>query len=211
MIPLATIGFVFGGILFFLYSHSLQRYASSHISFCYYRWAYRLLATTFILWGIAALCGNQHFLNISILIGNAFILIGSVLLLTVLTPRKSVMIFGTLVAVTLFIVRWLHFPPAPYMQEGILVFNTQVYVSAVYVVLFLIIWLPANLLVGKIVGSHGKVSGFTQLVQGLYGLSILAALCMPIARTPVVTAGAFMTLVLCYAVLIKVNTSLKNN
>jgi hypothetical protein len=143
------------------------------------------------------------------LAGNVFVLTGSVLLFGTIVHKRSALFAATIVAAILFVVRLIYFPPAPYMREGILVFNTSFVVGVAYAVLFIGIWLPANLSVGRAVGSRAGVPEFTKLLQGLFGLSVIAAIFMPFAQMPAVIAGSFATLVVCYAVLIIVNMSLR--
>ncbi len=208
---LATIGFIVGAVLFAGYAYSIRSYTVSCGISRFYPWAYYTLALTFLLWGIATANGNQHFLNISILLGNALILIGSALLLEIVTHKKGIVLWGVVIAIVIFIARLMFFSPAPYMQGGILIFNTNIIVSLVYAMLFFCIWLPANLSVGKAIGSLGKSPEFTQLLRGLFGLSTIAAVFMPIARTPIMVVVAFVTLAVCYSVLIAVNVLLRDN
>lgn len=209
MISLASIGFTVGAALFVAYAYSLKSYKNAGDIPRSYIWAYYLLALTFLNWGIAAINGSQNILNASVLAGNIFMLAGTVLLTTMIVNKKGTLPSAAIIATILFIARILYAPPAPYMQDGILIFNTNSIVSAIYAILFIGIWLPANLKVGKVVGEKGRVPEFTKLLRLLFALSIIAAIFMPVARTPAVVTGAFVTLIVCYVVLIVVNISLQ--
>ena len=205
MIPLATIGFIVGAILFAFYAFSLRSYAASGGIRYSYIWAYYLMAITFLMWGVAAANGTQGSLFMAVLAGNACILAGSVLLLDTVVRDRTMVSIAAGVAVILFVGRLSLLPPAPYMEGGVLVFNTDPVVSAVYALLFAAIWLPASISVGTAVGAQGKVPEFTRLVKWLSGLSLLTAIFLPIARTPDMLVLAFVILAVCYTILIVVN------
>lgn len=208
MIPLAGIGFGIGSLLFAGYAYSLHTYSVSGRISPHHSFAYYLLALASLFWSLAAISGNHSFINLSILISNGLILLGSVLLLQALVNKKFILPVAGVLSLILLIVRIVYFFPAAFLSEGILIFNTQLLVSIIYSVLFIGIWLPANVTLGHTIGSLAKVPEFALLLKSLSGLSVIAAVFMLAARTPPVVAGAFIALSLCYLVLIIVNISL---
>ena len=213
MVPIATIGFLIGALFFAGYAYSLWQFTTHNLVSKLYSSSFYLLGLVFVVWGLSAFMGDQESLSLSILFGNAIILLASVLISTgTLFPKNKVLMFVVFfVALILFILRVLYFPPVPYMENGVLIFNTQPLVAFIYALLFLGIWLPANLIVGKTIGVTSGAPAFIPLAQSLFALSTLMAIILPSVRTVPVVVGSFIALIVCYGALIVVNMTLGKN
>ncbi|GEM_PF-5987132 len=210
MLPLATISFAVGALLFAGYAASLHWYTRNAGVPRSYPCTYYALALAFFCWSAASAVGNSTVLAYSVLIGNALILFGTVCLINGLVAaqhKRVLTILASVLGLTLLILRIISFPPHPYLENGILIFNTDSSVSALYTLLFLFVWLPANMSVGKIMGAYSGDHQFW--IKWLFAVSTLAALLLPAVHSFYLVVGTFIVVILCYSVLIAMSILLR--
>lgn len=210
MIPLATIGFASAALLFAGYAACLHWYTRNAAVPRSYPLAHYGLALAFLFWSASSAIGDPTLLAYSVIAGNALILFGTVCIINGFVPRRK-MLFTALAAILgciLLLFRIISFPPHPYLESGVLVFNTDASVAALYTLLFLCVWLPANMVVGNIVGAFSGDYRFW--IKWLFGVSTFAALLFPTVRSLQFVIGTFLVLVMCYGTLIGISIYLRN-
>ena len=177
---LATLGFIITGVCFaaFAYTFKTKVIDKTKLPLHQFSYAYYCLALALITWGIAAAIGGETLLMNSVIIGNAFLLLGTLFMLEIWLGKEKLnwlLVFG-LIGAVLMVLRFEYYPPAPYMQDGILIFNTQTAVALVLGAIFLLIWLPVNLRVAKLVTHAIRQDSIASIYSYIYIAATLSAL-----------------------------------
>lgn len=210
-IPLAFIGFGITGIFFWIYSYTFYSLLAKKIvllkNFAY---AYFSLSLAFLVWGIATLVGNQNILNLSVIIGNIFLLVATLFLLKIkLHESRSLkdigLKMGIVISLILLLLRIVYFPPKPILSDGILIFNTDLPVAFILGLIILLIWLPTNIKVAKIVTEKLKIQEVSFIYSSIYIMATIATLIFISARTIPVIILSFTSIAICFAMLIVSN------
>jgi len=210
MLSLGFVSFLVGGCIFLLYAFSFRAYVQRKIVSGWYPLAFYFLGAAFLSWSVGMLAGSVTSLALSVLAGNVLILLGTASISLVLFNNKALASFTVLAAIAFSILRAVYFFPTPFIQGGILIFNTQAAVAVAYALVFICVWLPANLKVGKQLGNRTGFPDFAFLLKTLFAISTFAAAVLPAAKTLPVVAGAFATIVVCYGALLAATFSLRN-
>jgi len=203
---LATIGFGITAILFFVFAATLRAWAKSdHIKvFGLYAQAYVLVAGAFILWSICSAIGNKDYLALSVVIGDIILLIATLLIATILftgTTQQRLWLWGLGVAgVVAIAIRTIYFYPQPYMTHGVLFFNSQRAVSFTLSAAFLLIWLPVNLQVARLLTT--KLPSHEQLLRILFAMATLSTVIFLLSKTPLALSLSFSAISASFLVLI---------
>lgn len=208
-LSLATIGFTITGIFFVIYAYTFYSLAGKKIqtilkSFSY---AYFALAIAFLSWGVAAFIGEQNLLNLSVIGGNVLFLLSTIFLLDLyLSDNKNFRTAG-LIGVSLLAIVFLwwrisYFPPRPILSDGILIFNTDFPVAVILSLIILLIWLPINIKVAKLVSQKIKAEGISFIYSSIYVMTTIAALLFISARTVPIIILSFTAITICFAMLI---------
>jgi len=210
--PLATIGFTITGLFFGIYAYTFYALAGKKIksvlkSFAY---AYFSLALAFLSWGIAAFIGNQNLLNLSVISGNILLLLSTIFLLNIHLHQnknyRTVGLVGAFLLALLFLWwRVSYFPPQPILSNGILVFNTDLPVAVILGLIILLIWLPTNIKVAKLISQKVKAEGISFIYSSIYVMATIASLLFIAARTIPVIIISFTGIAICFAMLIASN------
>lgn len=207
---LAFIGFFIAGVVFAIYAYTFYILAGKKLPAFLknYSFAYFALALAFLIWAFAAV--NNNFLVNSVIVGNVLLLLGSIFLLNVLFNNnkniKILSIFIGLILSIIFIwVRINYYQPTPFMENGVLIFNTQKIISIILSSIFIFIWLPANLITARKVTANMPVQGMSFVYSFIYGVSTIAAIFFIASRTVPMVVTAFVTLGICFAMLIYSN------
>jgi len=211
-VSLATIGFTITGIFFGIYAYTFYSFAGKKVqsvlkSFSY---AYYSLALAFLSWGIAAFIGDQNLLNLSVISGNILLLLSTIFLLNIHLHQnenyRTVGLVGAFLLALLFLWwRVSYFPPQPILSNGILIFNTELPVAIVLGLIILLIWLPTNIKVGRLISQRVKVNGISFIYSSIYVMATFAALLFISARTIPVIILSFTGIAICFAMLIASN------
>ena len=209
-IGLATLGFTIAGILFLIYAFSFRKAATESLKekLSVYSFAYVFLGIAFLFWGIVTFIPSQ--LQNSVIIGDSLLLLGSVCLLSfIFAARQSarwVAIVVGLLASALFVWwRITYFFPAAVLQNGILIFNTQMPVAILLGLIFLAIWLPANLRAARLIGRELNDPAMTSIYLWIYIFSTIMAILFISVKTPTFVVVAFVMLGLCFVLLLYSN------
>ncbi|HWB39446.1 MAG TPA: hypothetical protein VG604_04405 [Candidatus Saccharimonadales bacterium] len=207
---LAAIGFIITGGLVTAFAETFERIvARPHkLNLWQFSAAYYALGLALMVWGIASLTNTSQILQFSVYVGDALLLAGSVLLLSLVTPSKyyqKVLLIEVFVALVLLATRATYYQPEPAMKDGILLFNTQWPVAAVLGAAFTLIWLPVNVRVAQIVTAATKLKGVGQLYVSLYVGAVLAALFFLSSKRFAAVVLSFMTIGVVFALLVASN------
>lgn len=204
---LAFIGFFIAGVIFAVYAYTFQSITEKKFPTYVknYAFAYYSLAFAFLVWAFASL--NTDLLPLSVILGNALLLVGSLYLLTVLfhehhTVKYAVLAWGLIFSVTFLYARLTYFAPDPFLREGVLVFNTQQPIAIILILLFLLIWLPANLKIAREVTAPMKIEGMPFVYAFLYALSTVAAIFFITFKTVPMVVASFVVLNVCFVMLL---------
>ena len=207
---LAFIGFLVAGVIFAVYAYTFYSLAGTKLPIFLknYAFAYFSLALAFLIWAFAAL--NNNFLINSVIIGNILLLLGSIFLLNVLfNNSKNIKFLSIFLGIVLsFIFLWVrinYYPPTPFMENGVLIFNTQKIISIILSSIFIFIWLPANLVTAKRVTANMPIQGMSFVYSFIYGISTIAAIFFIAFKTVPMVITAFVTLGICFVMLIYSN------
>lgn len=210
--PLATIGFIIAGLFFGIYAYTFYSLAGKKVegSLKSFAYAYFSLALAFLSWGIAAFIGDQNFLNLSVISGNVLLLLSTIFLLDIhFSQSKNYRVVGLIGASSLALLflwwRVIYFPPQPVLSNGILIFNTELPVAIVLGLIILLIWLPTNIKVGRLISQRVKANGISFIYSSIYAMATIAALLFISARTIPVIILSFTAIAICFAMLIASN------
>jgi hypothetical protein len=209
---LATIGFSITGILFILFSMTIQSLGGkSRRVFNRYAQAYNMLAAAFILWGIASAIGKREILAFSVVVGDILLLMGTILILGILldhnTHKKQWLYAAAFIGIGLLVVRTIFFYPKPFMTDQILFFNSQRFVSFVITATLLLIWLPVNVRISNLVTQ--KAQFFTSTYTLLYAAATISAAIFLLAKAPLTVVLSFTALSISFLVLVITNFYIK--
>ena len=206
---LATLGFLATGLCFALFAFTFNSkvIAKTKLPLRQFSYAYYCLALALITWGIAAWIGGNDLLANSVIIGNAFLILGTLFMISVLLKPKEQgwLLTAGLIGAFLLYLRAENYPPAPYMQDGILIFNTETAVALVLASIFLFIWLPVNLRVAKQVAHSIKQDGIASLYSYIYIAATLSALIFIASRRVLTIVLSFIALGICFLLLLASN------
>lgn len=203
----AMLGFGVAGILFLIFALSFNNKVVKGLkldlsSFVY---AYACLAAAFFGWAMAPVFGSQEILVTSLIVGNALFLLGTIFMLRVIVSKKirhMVVNIAGLIAASLFAIRIFATHTDPYMDHGVLVFNSSQIVSVTLALLVVAIWLPANISVAKKVVAATKMPDLGPTYTMLYIFAALSSVIFLAARKPLVIALSFTMLIAVYVALI---------
>lgn len=214
-ISYATLGFTIAGILFFVYSISFGKLPKGSLktNLRVYSSAYLPLALVFLVWGLFTL--NTVLLPLAVIIGNALLLIGSIIMMYFLFSERSeilriiLLIIGLLLSSIFLWWRIKYFFPTPYIINGILLLDTQQLVSIVWSVIFLLIWLPANLKAARIISRDLLKPEMNYIYSFIYIISTISAVLFISAQTPTLAIISFLLLLVSFVMLLYSNFVLK--
>ncbi len=203
---LATLGFITTGICFGIFAYTFNSLVvrKAKLKLSQFSYAYYSLGLGLLTWGIAAAIGGSDTLRLSVIIGNGFLLLGTLFMLDVWIPKKHrVWLWvASLVAIALLYVRAVYYSPTPYMRDGILIFNTQTIVAIAIGLIFALIWLPVNLRVAKMITHKIKQDNINTIYSGIYAAVTVAALIFLAARRTIVVILSFSAIIICFVMLI---------
>lgn len=207
---LAFVGFFIAGIVFAIYASTFYRMTGKkiHAYLKNYAFAYMCLAAAFLVWAVASI--QTTFLVNSVIIGNILLLTGSIFLLNILFNKKKYLkyiavVCGVALSIEFIYVRLGYFAPIPYMESGVLVFNTQKTIQILLDLLFVFIWLPANLSVAKTITANIKIEGLSYIYSFIYSVSTIAAVLLINFRTVPMVVLSFVVLGICFIMLLYSN------
>src|SRR5579863_986102 len=88
---LATLGFTITGLCFaiFAYTFSSLVIKKAHLKLNQFSYAYYSLALAFITWGVATAIGGNDLLKNSVIVGDGFLLVGTLFMLDVWLGKKN--------------------------------------------------------------------------------------------------------------------------
>ncbi len=210
---LASVGFITTALFFGIFAFTFDHLALKNIrlKLTGFSFAYYSLAAAFLIWGIAAAMQDQYFLSVSVLIGNALLLIGTLCMANLLikSNRTLLLLIGSGIGAILLLARITYFFPEPSVRDGILFFNTQTPVALLLGALIVFIWLPANVYVAKKIAHTVKQDNIASIYAWIYGVATLASLIFLSARRTVTIILSFVALGMCFVVLIVSNVGIR--
>lgn len=215
-ISYATLGFTIAGILFLVHSLSFIKLPNDILKkeLRFYSFAYLPLSLTFIIWGLLTYF-NTTLLAPSIIVGNALLLVSTLIMLLFLFSKKSrsvkifVFIIGLLLSVIFIWWRINYFFPTPYMLNGILLLDTQRPVSILWALIFIIIWFPACIKAAKIISKNILRPELNYVYSFIYIISTLSAILFISAQTPTLAVITFVMLFLSFSMSLYSNFMIK--
>lgn len=206
---LATLGFAVTGICFAAFAFSFNKLVvqGAKLKLSQFAYGYYALALAFFVWGFAADFGSQDVLKNAVIIGDAYLLLGSLFMLDIWLgkKRRTWLALAAAVAAALLYVRVTQYPPSPYLRGGILIFNTQPAVATAIGLLIAFIWLPVNIKVSKLVTRKIGQKDIAFFYTSVYTAATASALIFIVARRTITVVLSFIAVGICFAVLIKSN------
>lgn len=206
---LATLGFTATGICFGIFAFTFSRLVINRtdLKLNQFSYAYYSLALALLTWGVAAAIGGDDLLRRSVLVGNGFLLLGTLFMLDVWLGKKNRLWIwpAALVSIALLYVRASQYSPTPFMRDGILIFNTQTIVAIVLAGVFALVWLPVNIKVAKLVTHKVGQESVTSMYSAVYVAATIAALIFLAARRTITIVLSFAAIGICFAMLIRSN------
>jgi len=206
---LATLGFIITGLCFGIFAYTFNSLVVHKLKLkvSTFSLAYYALALALVTWGICAAIGGNELLKRSVIVGDAFLLIGTLCMLNVWLDkrRKTWLWLAALVSILLLYARVAYFSPTPALRGGILIFNTQTTVAVVVGLLFTIIWLPINLRVAKQVTQKIGQKDMNTIYSSMYVTATAAVLIFLAARRIVTVVLSFVAIGICFVMLIGSN------
>lgn len=206
---LATLGFTITGICFGIFAYTFNSLVirKTDLKLSQFSYAYYSLGLALLNWGIASAIGGDDLLSRSVIVGNGFLLLGTLFMLDVWLGKKNRvwLWISAVIAVVLLYIRASHYSPTPYMRGGILIFNTQTMVALTLAAIFAVIWLPVNLRVAKLVTHKIGQDSITSMYSAVYVAATIAALIFLAARRTFTVVLSFIAIGVCFLMLIRSN------
>jgi hypothetical protein len=203
---LAVLGFGFTGILFIFFALSIGELSDKVLkdTFKAYSRAYLLVAVAFIIWCLASIRGDKDILALSVVVGDALLLIATLLIISILfdaSPHRKLWLYGAaLTGTAALVIRTVFFYPEPFMRNHVLFFNSQRAVSFTIAATFLLIWWPVNLQIARLVTR--KVQSLATTYTALYAVATLSAVIFLLAKTPLSVSLSFSALSVSFLALV---------
>lgn len=202
---LAVLGFTVTGFLFLLFALSIPNKKHSE-NILYFKISYILLAVAFFGYAVASQINSSATLARSMIIGNVWIFIATLFMLSIYLfknkYKKYYIYMAALLAILLLVIRVVYFYPEPYIQDSILVFNSERFVSFLLSAIFLIIWLPVNLNIAKNILKDTHFEVLERQFAFMYTAATFSAIIFLLAKKPLTLALSFIALSLAFAMLI---------
>ncbi len=206
---LAALGFTITGLFFGIFAYTFNNLVidKTNLKLSQFSYAYYSLALALLTWGLAAAIGNSELLKWSVIVGDGFLLLGTLCMVGMWLGKKNRvwLWLAAFLSIALLFARAIQYPPTPYMRSGILIFNTQTIVAATIAAIFVVIWLPVNLRVAKQITHKVGQDDITIIYSGIYVAATVAALIFLAARRTLTVVLSFVAIGICFAMLIKSN------
>lgn len=206
---LAAWGFLLTGICFGLFASTFKTMVvdKTGLKLNSFSYAYYCLALAMATWSIAAANGGSMLLKNSVLVGDGLILAGSVFMVSSLAGqrRKIWILISALGAAALLAARAKYYTPAPYMSSGVLVFNSQTPAAIALGVIFIAIWLPANLNAARQIARPIKHQDLNVYYTSIYTAATASALLFLASRRALAVVLSFAAIGICFAMLLASN------
>lgn len=205
---IGAIGFIAAAILFGVYASSAYRQGElKGIRVLSYSLAYICLSMACFTWALTALLGND-FLKPGVLLGDIFVLIGTVLLIDSVLNSKWRWPVVSLVSVLLgagFVYRAVQHPVEATISNGILLFQTPKSVAIGLSILFVSAWLLVTM---RFVSRSIEASGIVYAKNAaLFSAAVacLGVLAFMGAKDVTATVVSFLVMLCGYASLIAID------
>lgn len=206
---LAEIGFLVTGVCFAMFAYTFKTFVinKTKLALGQFAWAYFFLALALLTWGIAVAIGGGLLLRNSVFVGDFFLLCGTLLMLDLLlgVNRRFWLMLAAAAGLLLLNYRSRHYPPHPYMDGSVMIFNTQTPVAISLGLMFLLVWLPANLKVAKQVTGRIKEDGLSNIYSYIYIAATISALVFIASRRVFTVVLSFIALGICFLMLLASN------
>jgi hypothetical protein len=203
---LATLGFGVTAVLFVAFAAAIISLAKSDrkTTFLPYGQAYGIVAAAFILWSVCSAIASKSLLALSVVIGDILLLVATMLIVSILlkgVARRNLWFWALGVAgVAALVVRTIYFYPKPYMTHGVLFFNSQRAVSFTLSAVFLLIWLPVNLQIARMLTQN--VPSQERLFRISFATATLSTAIFLLSKTPLALSLSFTAISASFLVLI---------
>lgn len=167
--------------------------------------AHIVASLAFLLWGLVLYGSVSLTLKNAVLIGDMLLIGSSILMATSSFQKKSrakVLIGSSVLGVLFLITRYAIIKPEPYIDNHILVFNSQVLVSIALVLIFALAWFRTNIVLGTTIIKNSRE--LQDLWTAWYFVNLLAFIgfCgFIVGKKPQTVALSFVALVTSYLVL----------
>lgn len=207
---LAAFGFIITGIFFALFAATFERMVIGRTKLPLFQFsnAYYCLALALLTWGAASASGDPMLLRFSVIVGDVLLLAGTIFMASIIVPSKyySDFWFGSVaIAAFLIAMRAVVLPPDPFMQHGLLIFNSPKSVMLTICLGLSLIWLPVNLYVAKTITHTVKQDSLNMLFTIVYTAATISALLFITARTPFLIISSFVALSVSFIMLLSSN------
>lgn len=201
------IGFISAAVIFALVAFlSLNlKVSDKRFSVLSYGLAHIFASFSFLLWGLVLYGVGSLSLRNAVIIGDTMLIIGSVLMATSTFQKgiRNKILLGTSVLGLLFlIIRYIAIKPEPYIENYILIFNSQLIISIALVLIFALAWFRTNIVLGTIIIKNNKELRDTWTAWYFVNLLSFIGFCgFIIGKKPQTVALSFVALVTSYMIL----------
>lgn len=212
---LAVVGFVVTGILFAVFALTVKQltFKGRESEFNHYSIAYWLLAIAFLGYGLASTTGTGSVLNIAVIFGNIILLAATLFILNILLrgekTRKTWLIVAAVLSVAMVVLRVTKYYPTPVIDESMLFFNSPRFVSFALSSIFLLIWLPVNLRISRLVLAGAKIRQLDNIYPLAYAAATISAVIFLLSKKPHALILSFTAISLSFVMLITANIFIK--
>jgi hypothetical protein len=206
---LAEIGFLVTGVCFAMFAYTFKTIVikKTKLALDQFAWAYLFLALALVTWGIAVSIGGDLLLRNSVYVGDFFLLCGTLLMADLLLGKKYRYWMAVLAGAGLLLLNYRigHYVAQPRMNGQVLLFNTQTPVAIALGLMFVGIWLPANLKVAKQITHYIKEESLSDIYSYIYIAATISALVFIASRRVLTVVLSFVALGVCFLMLLASN------
>ena len=170
--------------------------------------AFGLFAVAMLVWAFAAAAGDDTTVVTRLLFcSDVLLLAGTIAMSGTLVPRSSVLVNICAVTIGAFVLtlRAFAYPPAGYVQHGVLYFNLTGNVRLVFLLAFVAVWLPAMVYMSFSVTNDPLLAGIKMALTASFTALIGSAVLFLAARRAGVIMTLFVTIIVLFLVMSAIN------
>lgn len=208
---LAVAGFLVAGLCFGYFAYTFQSLVVTRtgLKLDAFAYAFYSLAAAFLIWGVAVIIATPAALAVSVVIGEAIILLGTLFLIRLLVDSRPLLWALVVLAAALLYTRVTYFYPEPYLLDGVVIFNIPTVVGVVLGLAIIGVWLPASWRVARQVAVAIHEPSLSRTYGAIYVAAALAAVLFTAVRRPITAVATFVALIICFGLLIGSNVVVK--
>lgn len=169
--------------------------------------AFLLFALAMAIWGLSVAQPDAYSIRPFLFAGDTLLVLATACMAFVLLGGMRIMtgVIAGLLAALLLANRMSSYPPTGYVENGLLHFNLTGGVRTVFLLAFVLIWLPAMLSVAAGLSRDRVFAGLSNVLTSCFILLVLVSALFVSARRPSMIIGQFTLIAVLFLAMTAVN------